>query len=242
MASATFNERRGRIETYFDRTARDAWTQMTSDAPLSRVRATVRAGRASMSDTILHWLPGDLRGQTLLDAGCGTGAMAVQLALRGGNVRGVDVSAGLIEVARARAPAELACGRVEFHCGDMLDAGFGEVDHVVAMDSLIHYETADALAAIARLADRTRASMVFTMAPRTPALAIMHAAGKLFPRGNRAPAIVPAAIPSMLQRLAAHPGLRHWQVTRHRRISSGFYISHAIEMRRISPVIAMRRQ
>ncbi|MEL7028586.1 MAG: hypothetical protein AAGL49_05100, partial [Pseudomonadota bacterium] len=66
-------ERRARIETYFDRTAIDAWTQLTSDAPVSGVRATVRAGRDRMRATLLSYLPHDLRGQRLLDAGCGTG-------------------------------------------------------------------------------------------------------------------------------------------------------------------------
>ena len=37
---------------------------------------------------------------------------------------------------------------------------------------------------------RTR-SIVFTFAPRTPALSVMHAVGRLFPRGDRAPAIEP---------------------------------------------------
>ena len=39
-------ERRGQIEAYFDRTAVQAWTALTSDAPVGRIRATVRAGRA----------------------------------------------------------------------------------------------------------------------------------------------------------------------------------------------------
>ena len=34
-----------RVETYFDRTATRAWEALTSDAPVSGIRATVRAGR-----------------------------------------------------------------------------------------------------------------------------------------------------------------------------------------------------
>ena len=37
---------------------------------------------------------------------------------------------------------------------------------------------------IAALAARTRSSIVFTIAPRTFALSVMHAAGRLFPRGQ----------------------------------------------------------
>ncbi|MEO1283071.1 MAG: magnesium protoporphyrin IX methyltransferase, partial [Pseudomonadota bacterium] len=48
MASASYQERKGELETYFDRTAVDAWKRLTSDAPVSRIRATVRAGRDAM--------------------------------------------------------------------------------------------------------------------------------------------------------------------------------------------------
>lgn len=230
MATLTFQQRRGHIETYFDRTAREAWTQLTSDAPVSRIRATVRAGRDGMRATILNWLPADLRGRAVLDAGCGTGAMAVQLALKGAQVQAVDVSSGLIDVARARAPTHLGRGALTFHTGDMLDPAYGEFDHAIAMDSLIHYETADAIDALAGLAARTRRSLIFTLAPRTPALALMHAAGKFFPAGNRSPAIVPTSIPALRRRLAREKTLASWQVGRDMRVASGFYISHAVEL------------
>jgi magnesium-protoporphyrin O-methyltransferase len=57
MNSHTYQQRRGQIETYFDRTAVQAWAQLTSDAPVSGVRATVRAGRDRMRATLLSWLP-----------------------------------------------------------------------------------------------------------------------------------------------------------------------------------------
>ena len=43
-----------------------------------RIRATVRAGRDQMRAQLLDWLPADLSGLRLLDAGCGTGALAVR--------------------------------------------------------------------------------------------------------------------------------------------------------------------
>ena len=45
MSVTTHIERRGELQTYFDRTAVDAWARLTSDAPVGRIRATVRAGR-----------------------------------------------------------------------------------------------------------------------------------------------------------------------------------------------------
>ncbi|MEL6701911.1 MAG: hypothetical protein AAFO58_09580, partial [Pseudomonadota bacterium] len=71
-----------RVEDYFDRSATKVWDQLTSDAPVSKVRATVRAGRDRMRAVMLDQL-GDLRGKRILDAGCGTG-MAAEVMARAG--------------------------------------------------------------------------------------------------------------------------------------------------------------
>ena len=73
----------------------------------------------------------------------------------------------------------------------MLDPKLGRFDFVVAMDSLIHYRPADTCRIMAGLAARTNNALLVTFAPKTPALAVMHAVGRLFPRGDRAPAIEP---------------------------------------------------
>jgi magnesium-protoporphyrin O-methyltransferase len=106
----------------------------------------------------------------------------------------VDLSPTLIELARERLPEDLARAH-RVRVGDMLGPGEpGEFDHVVAMDSLIHYDVATAPRAGASLAGpRVRASMLFTFAPRTPLLEACTPSGKLFPRSDRAPAIVPVS-------------------------------------------------
>ena len=154
--STTYLERRGQLETYFDRTAADAWSRLTSDAPVSRIRATVRAGRDRMRAQLLDWLPADLRGRRLLDAGCGTGALTLEAARRGADVVAVDLSGTLIDLARERLAPQMQGLSIDFRVGDMLDASLGEFDYVVAMDSLIHYPTPDIVRALATLAARTR--------------------------------------------------------------------------------------
>ena len=79
MLSQTYQLRRGQIENYFDRVASDAWARLTSDEKVSGIRATVRAGRDTMRATLLSWLPDDLRGRRILDAGCGTGILVPSL-------------------------------------------------------------------------------------------------------------------------------------------------------------------
>jgi magnesium-protoporphyrin O-methyltransferase len=232
MPTATYQARRGELHEYFDRTALRAWERLTSDAPVSGIRATVRAGRDAMRATLLSWLPADLTGRRLLDAGCGTGALALEAARRGAHVTAIDIAPGLIEVARRRADEVQGAGRIAFMVGDMFDPSLGRFDHVVAMDSLIHYRPEDTVRVLAGLAERTEGSIAFTFAPRTPLLATMHAAGRFFPRGDRAPAIVPVADGALRRLIGAQPGLEGWTAGRDRRIASGFYTSHALELAR----------
>ncbi len=232
MSSFSYQQRRGQLQTYFDRTAVDAWARLTSTAPVGRIRATVRAGRDSMRETLLSYLPMDLRGLRVLDAGCGTGAFSVAAAQRGAAVTAIDLSPTLVELARERLPSQLGEGSIDFRVGDMFDAALGEFDYVVAMDSLIHYRVADVVRVLDGFAQRTHRSIVFTFAPKTPALAAMHAVGRLFPRSDRAPAIEPIAESSLRQHLAQHTALHRWHPARTRLITSGFYKSQAMELKR----------
>jgi magnesium-protoporphyrin O-methyltransferase len=225
MATTTYSLYRSRLQTYFDQTASKTWEQLTSDAPVSGIRATVRAGRNRMRDTLLSWLPSDMSGLRLLDAGCGTGALAVEAAQRGAQVVAIDVAGSLVDIARRRAPRGLA---IDWRVGDMLDPALGQFDHVVAMDSLIHYPAFDITEVIRALADRTNRSIAFTFAPQTPALSLMHNVGKLFPRSDRAPAIIP--VQERLLRTLIGNALPSARLGRNQKISGGFYTSHALEV------------
>lgn len=235
MEHARYIERRGQIEHYFDRTAAQAWERLTSTAPVGRIRATVRAGRDRMRCTLLDWLPADMSGLRLLDAGCGTGALAQEAAARGAQVVAIDLSPTLVGLARERFEAGAAAslrGRIDFRFGDMLDEALGEFDHVVAMDSLIHYDTQDIVAAVQRLSRRTRSSMLFTFAPRTPLLAAMHRVGRLFPRSDRSPSLEPQSQPVLRDGLHGALAAQGWREGRSERIASGFYTSQAWEWTR----------
>lgn len=230
MAQGTYQERRGQIETYFDRTAVQAWARLTSDAPVGRVRASVRAGRDRMRATLLSWLPQDLRGMRVLDAGCGTGALAVEAAHRGADVLAIDLSPTLVDLARERQPSIRNGGAIDFRAGDMLAPELGNFDYVVSMDSVIHYETGDAVNVLAGLAERTRHALIFTYVPSSPALEVFRAVGKLFPRGDRSPAVVPVQQRWLHRRIDDDQRLHAWSRGRTERISSGFYTSQALEL------------
>ena len=234
MNTTAYEQRRSKIEDYFDRTAVKAWEQLTSTAPVGRIRTTVRAGRDRMRTQLLDWLPLNMQGLRVLDAGCGTGALALEAARRGAEVVAIDLSPQLVDVARRRVDevqgqAPLA-GRIDWRSGDMLDPALGAFDHVVAMDSLIHYDEPDMVRILASWSLRTRSSMLFTFAPRTPLLASMRSMGRLFPQKNRAPWIEPVAEKSLRRRLA--DVVPPWEASRTNRISSGFYTSQAMELTR----------
>lgn len=231
MTPTTYQDKRARLEEYFDRTAADQWAKLTSDAPVSGIRKTVRAGRDRMRATLLSWLPDDLSGRRILDAGCGTGALACELARRGAHVVAIDLSSTLVQLARERMPADMRGGSLEFVSGDMLSTSYGRFDHVVAMDSMIHYEKHDMVGGLAGLAQRTGGSVLFTFAPSNPILATMIRVGRIFPRSDRAPFIEPVSESALRAEIGAHAALAGWQVGRTEKISSGFYTSQAMELR-----------
>lgn len=218
----TYAATRSRVESYFDGTATKVWADLTSDAPVSKVRATVRAGRDRMRDVILSRLPDDLTGMRVLDAGCGTGAKTAVLAARGADVVAVDVSPKLLDIAAKRLPDGLR-PQVGFAAIDMFSPDLGSFDVVVAQDSMIYYGADDLARNLDALSARCP-QIVLSVAPRTPLLMAMFWAGKTFPRADRSPAMVPHSAADLAPRLSA-------PLTRIERVTSGFYISECLELR-----------
>ncbi len=214
---------RARVEDYFDRSATKVWERLTSEAPVSRIRQTVREGRDRMRNIMLSRLPADLHGARVLDAGCGTGAMTEALAQRGAQVVAADISPQLITIAENRLPTALH-PQVTYHAGDMTDDRLGQFDFVMAMDSLIYYRAPDIGQILGRLGSRTDNAIIFTVAPKTLFLMAFWGMGQLFPRADRSPTMIPHALPD----LNRHAGDKLICVDR---VSRGFYISDCLEYR-----------
>jgi magnesium-protoporphyrin O-methyltransferase len=228
VGTPTYGATRDRVERYFDRTATKTWERLTSDAPVSGIRQTVREGRDRMREIMLSRLPEDLSGRRVLDAGCGTGAMTEELAKRGAEVVAIDISPQLVGIARRRIPESLHA-HIEFTAGDMLSPELGRFDHVMAMDSMIYYRDDDLGKAIAHLSDRVTRSIVFTVAPRTPFLMTFFAIGKLFPRSDRSPTMIPHSPRRVARKAALHGASGSLEEIG--RVSRGFYISTCLEYR-----------
>ena len=112
----------------------------------------------------------------------------------------------------------------------MLDERHGTFDFCVAMDSLIHYPAKDLVNVLAGLADRTQSKVLFTFAPKTLALSVMHTVGKVFPRSDRSPAIEPVGEKKLSGMIAEDNRFTRWRQGQSLRIVHGFYTSHAKEL------------
>jgi SAM-dependent methyltransferase len=72
-------------------------------------------------------LVASLHPQSVLDAGCGTGRVAVELARRGLDVTGVDLDGSMLEVARSKAPD------LRWVLADLSDVDLGRTFDVVVL-------------------------------------------------------------------------------------------------------------
>lgn len=63
----------------------------------------------------------------VLDAGCGTGRVAVEMAARGHHVTGVDLDPGMLDTARAKAPT------LDWHLADLVDVDLDRQFDLIAL-------------------------------------------------------------------------------------------------------------
>lgn len=214
-----------RIRQYFDTVGFEKWQRFARGESQNRIQASIVAGRERTMATLLAW-GGDWRGRTVLDAGCGTGAFARRLADAGAVVTGVDISAREIEAARERVP-EAVFRQADFY------AVAETFDVVVCLDSLIYYAEDDLVRLLGHLGRHTRTALYFTFTPSTLFFEVMHAVGKLFPKGNTSPAIAQIKARRLYERIAKETPLRLAQTTH---ISSSFYQATLVELRRVGAV------
>lgn len=107
-------------------------------------------GEADLVERLLR----DVNGSRVLDAGCGTGRVAIELAARGCSVVGVDADGRMLDTARAKAP-ELDW--VEADLADPPERLGGDFDVIVlAGNVMIFLAPGSEAAVLAALAARLR--------------------------------------------------------------------------------------
>jgi len=98
--------------------------------------------------------------RSVLDAGCGTGRVAVELARRGLDVVGLDADPGMLSVARAKAPG------LEWVLADLSDFDLSEADGRRRFDAVL-----------------MAGNVMIFVAPGTEGAVLEHVAGHLHPGG-----------------------------------------------------------
>ena len=109
-------------------------------------------------------------GGAVLDAGCGSGRLAAQIARRRPDLRvhGVDLEPGMVEVATRRAARENLTDRVEFTVADLADLPLPDdsVDLIVSTASLHHWtDVAAVIASLGRVLRPDGRMLIYDLRP-----------------------------------------------------------------------------
>ena len=131
------------VREYFNTSGFERWRKIYGETDdVNKVQLDIRTGHAQTVDKVLGWMEGHEEGGSVCDAGCGTGSLAIPLAIRGAAVYGSDISSAMAGEAQRRFEAECSAGDVkgsaEFEAKD-LESIEGSYDTVACLDVMIHY-------------------------------------------------------------------------------------------------------
>lgn len=211
-------QHKARLRHYFDGVGFERWSAIYGEAELSPVRRSIRTGHTAMLAEAEAWLASMPTLSSALDVGCGTGLFSMALARRGMQVTAVDLAPQMVAATAAAAAAAGLADRVR--CQEAaIDDLRGSFGLVTCFDVLIHYPPALFVPLLQHLVGLCADTLLFTYAPETPLLAVLHRIGGVFPHSQRRTAI--EMIPAPVVRATLEGcGMR---VGRTRRVSSGFY-------------------
>jgi magnesium-protoporphyrin O-methyltransferase len=226
-------QHKDKLLAYFNGLGFERWSAIYGDAKVSRIRRTIREGHAAMLGLAEHWLlarilereshslaPATLGSPpvSVLDAGCGTGLLSIDLAQFGLRVTAVDIAPQMVGAAEQSALSAGVHELIDFQVGDIEQVS-GSFDVVVCLDVLIHYPAAAFAQMLHHLARQARSTLLLTYAPSTPLLTALHWIGGHFPSAHRRTEI--QMIPRRrVEQALADAGMR---VQRTAQISQGFY-------------------
>eukprot|EP00889_Picochlorum_renovo_P007146 jgi/Picre1/34176/NNA_001650.t1 len=135
------------VKKYFNTSGFDRWRKIYGETDdVNKVQLDIREGHAQTVEKVLKWIDeeGGVEDVSVCDAGCGTGSLAIPLALRGAAVSASDISAAMASEAERRFNEEVAKGaqapRVApvFEAKD-LESCSGKYNTVTCLDVMIHY-------------------------------------------------------------------------------------------------------
>ena len=226
------------VKNYFNTAGYDRWRKIYGETDeVNKVQLDIRQGHAQTVDKVLKWLDeeGGIVGTTVCDAGCGTGSLAVPLALLGATVSASDISSAMAGEAQKRYEAAVAGGAKPpkvapvFEALD-LESCSGRYNTVTCLDVMIHYPQDKADGMIGHLASLAEDRLIISFAPNTVAYTILKRIGELFPgpsKATRAYLHKEDDVEAALVRAG-------FKVTKREMTATSFYFSRLLEAKRVA--------
>jgi magnesium protoporphyrin O-methyltransferase len=175
-----------RVRKYFETSGFSRWTAIYGQGDIPPIWKVIRDGHQRAIDTVTAWTKSDT-GHTALDAGCGTGNLAIELANNGYEVDAFDTSAPMIHFAKYINSGRTKGIPPKFQVGDIASLA-GErkaYDLVCCLDVLFHYPHEEVVAMLTQLASLSAVKVVGSFAIRTAFNDFWMSVGQRFHAKNR---------------------------------------------------------
>ncbi len=212
---------------YFETSGFSRWTAIYGEGGIPPIWRVIREGHDLAMDRVISWIQDD-GGRKALDAGCGTGVLAMRLADCGYAVDGFDVSAPMVSFARYNTLHRTRGIQPQFHVGDIaaLDAEPGQYDLVCCLDVLFHYPYAECKEMLTKLAGLTSHKIIGSFAIATAFNTFWMMIGKKYFHQKNRMTNLHLMTYDQIEQVLYRAGLR---VTRTHRVKKFFYDSYVFE-------------
>jgi magnesium-protoporphyrin O-methyltransferase len=226
------------VKKYFNTAGFDRWRKIYGETDdVNKVQLDIRQGHAQTVEKVLRWLDeeGGVVGTTICDAGCGTGSLAIPLALRGATLSASDISEAMTSEAQRRYEAAIAAGAAapatapRFEPMD-LETCSGKYHTVTCLDVMIHYPQDKVNGMIEHLASLAEERLILSFAPKTLAYSILKRIGELFPGPSKAT----RAYLHSEEDVEAALAKAGFKVTKREMTATSFYFSRLLEAKRVA--------
>jgi magnesium-protoporphyrin O-methyltransferase len=219
-----------RVKKYFETSGFSRWSAIYGSGDIPPIWKVIRDGHQRALDQVIGWVGRD-ENVSALDAGCGTGTLAIALAENGYEVDAFDVSAPMIHFAKYINSGRTRKTPPKFVVGDIaaVEAQQQTYDLVCCLDVLFHYPLEEASAMLSRLATLSDRKLVASFALRTAMNDFWMKVGTRFHSKNRMTKLFMFSLAD-IEAVMARNGFR---VTRTKRVKFFFYDSFVFEAVRV---------
>jgi magnesium-protoporphyrin O-methyltransferase len=219
-----------RVHKYFETSGFSRWSAIYGSGDIPPIWKVIRDGHQRSVDKVIEWVTAE-RLHTVLDAGCGTGTLAMGLADHGFEVDAFDVSAPMIHFAKYINGGRVKGLAPQFMVGDIAALAGQEktYDLVCCLDVLFHYPYEEVSDMLRRLTSLSSRKLVASFALRTAANDFWMKVGQRFHTKNRMTKLFMFSYDEVEQ-ILYRAGFR---ITRKHRVKFFFYDSFVFEAVRV---------